>query len=228
MKEIAAAFVKAQRNFAPALKKAENPYFGSKYADLAICIEAVIDSLHDNGIAFMQHTFESEKGVIVETVFLHESGESMQAGRIFVPAAQNSPQAFGSALTYARRYSIMTACGIAPEDDDGNDASKLTRPKTQMAPAYDYWTTKHGDVPSYATSAEAEESGKPSYGSSENKQYMAEDLPSCTHGTMRWNQSKPDAPKSWGGYFCSEKTKENQCTPRWYVLRSTGKWEPQV
>ena len=134
MKEIAAAFVKAQRNFAPALKKAENPYFGSKYADLAICIEAVIDSLHDNGIAFMQHTFESEKGVIVETVFLHESGESMQAGRIFVPAAQNSPQAFGSALTYARRYSIMTACGIAPEDDDGNDASKLTRPKTQMAP----------------------------------------------------------------------------------------------
>ena len=223
MKEIAAAFVKAQRNFAPALKKAENPYFGSKYADLAICIEAVIDSLHDNGIAFMQHTFESEKGVIVETVFLHESGESMQAGRIFVPAAQNSPQAFGSALTYARRYSIMTACGIAPEDDDGNDASKLTRPKTQMAPAYDYWTTKHGDVPSYATAAEAEESGEPSYGSSEQTSVV----PECFHGVMRWNESKPDAIRAWGGYFCTEKAKEKQCKPAWYVMTSNG-WKPQV
>jgi hypothetical protein len=93
---------------------------------------------------------------------------------------------------------------------------------------YDYWSTKHGDVPSYQTSAEAEMAGTPSFGSSENLQWMADDLPTCSHGSMRWNQSKPDAPKSWGGYFCSEKIKEKQCTPRWYVLRSTGKWEPQV
>lgn len=152
----------------------------------------------------------------------------MQAGRIFVPAAQNSPQAFGSALTYARRYSLMTACGIAPEDDDGNAASKPPMPKVNAAEVYDPWTTKHGDVPSYKTSAEAELAGTPSFGSSEDKQHMAEDLPSCSHGSMRWNQSKPDAPKIWGGYFCSEKLKEHQCTPRWYVLRSTGKWEPQV
>jgi hypothetical protein len=93
---------------------------------------------------------------------------------------------------------------------------------------YDYWSTKHGDVPSYQTAAEAEQAGTPSYGSSQNSQWMADDLPTCSHGSMRWNQSKPDAPKSWGGYFCSEKIKEKQCTPRWYVLRSTGKWEPQV
>jgi hypothetical protein len=93
---------------------------------------------------------------------------------------------------------------------------------------YDYWTTKHGDVPSYKTSAEAEEAGTPSFGSSQDSAWTADAIPSCRHGEMRWNQSKPDAPKSWGGYFCSEKTKENQCTPRWYVLRSTGKWEPQV
>jgi hypothetical protein len=93
---------------------------------------------------------------------------------------------------------------------------------------YDYWSTKHGDVPSYQTAAEAEQAGTPSFGSSENSQWMADDLPTCSHGSMRWNQSKPDAPKSWGGYFCSEKIKEKQCTPRWYVLRSTGKWEPQV
>jgi hypothetical protein len=94
------------------------------------------------------------------------------------------------------------------------------------APAadYDYWTTKHGDVPSYQTAAEAEQAGTPSFGSSEESPAA----PECRHGSMRWNQSKPEAPKSWGGYFCTEKIKENQCTPRWYVLRSTGKWEPQV
>jgi hypothetical protein len=93
---------------------------------------------------------------------------------------------------------------------------------------YDYWTTKHGDVPSYKTATEAEQAGTPSFGSSEDSVWKADAIPSCHHGEMRWNQSKPDAAKSWGGYFCSEKIKENQCTPRWYVLRSTGKWEPQV
>ena len=100
--------------------------------------------------------------------------------------------------------------------------------KTETPAAdYDYWTTKHGDVPSYATSAEAEESGTPSLGSSEDA-WVPNAVPSCSHGSMRWNKSKPDAAKSWGGYFCSEKVKAMQCTPRWYVLRSTGNWEPQV
>jgi hypothetical protein len=93
---------------------------------------------------------------------------------------------------------------------------------------YDYWTTKHGDVPSYQTAAEAEQAGTPSFGSSEDSAWTADAVPSCLHGVMRWNQSKPEAPKSWGGYFCSEKIKEKQCNPRWYVLRSTGQWEPQV
>jgi len=93
---------------------------------------------------------------------------------------------------------------------------------------YDYWSTKHGDVPSYQTAAEAEQAGTPSFGSSDDSAWKADAVPSCSHGTMRWNQSKPDAPKSWGGYFCSEKIKEKQCTPRWYVLRSTGTWDPQV
>jgi hypothetical protein len=93
------------------------------------------------------------------------------------------------------------------------------------APAadYDYWTTKHGDVPSYATAAEAEESGEPSYGSSEQTSVV----PECFHGVMRWNESKPDAIKAWGGYFCSEKVKEKQCKPAWYVMTSNG-WKPQV
>ena len=94
------------------------------------------------------------------------------------------------------------------------------------APAadYDYWTTKHGDVPSYATAAEAEESGEPSYGSSEQTSVV----PECFHGVMRWNESKPDAIKPWGGYFCTEKVKEKQCKPTWFVMTSDGTWKPQV
>ena len=105
MKEIAAAFVKAQRDFLPAIKTSENPFYNSRYADLASCIDAVIGSLNANGIALVQHTSEADKGVIVHTMFLHESGEIMETGSIFFPAVQNTPQAFGSALTYARRYS---------------------------------------------------------------------------------------------------------------------------
>jgi hypothetical protein len=124
MKQIAAAFVKAQKQFAPALKNKSNSHLQSKYADLAACVEAVIDSLNANGIALTQHTHECEKGVMVETVFMHESGEVMSTGRLHVPAVKSDPQGYGSALTYARRYSLMAACGIAPEDDDGQAASK--------------------------------------------------------------------------------------------------------
>jgi len=107
------------------------------------------------------------------------------------------------------------------------EVMQLVKTETPAAD-YDYWTTKHGDVPSYQTAAEAEQAGTPSFGSSADSAWTADAVPSCSHGSMRWNQSKPDAPKSWGGYFCSEKIKEKQCTPRWYVLRSTGTWEPQV
>lgn len=122
--ELAKAFVKAQKNFAPALKTSTNPHFKSKYVDLAGCVEAVIDALNANGIALLQNTHESDNGVIVETVFLHESGETLSCGKLHVPAGKQDPQGYGSALTYARRYSLMAACGIAPEDDDGNAASK--------------------------------------------------------------------------------------------------------
>ncbi len=124
MKEIAQALVKAQRAFGPALKTSSNPHFKSRYADLAACVEAVMDGLNANGIALVQQTHECETGVIVETVFVHESGETFSAGKLHVPAVKHDAQGYGSALTYARRYSLMAACGIAPEDDDGNAASR--------------------------------------------------------------------------------------------------------
>ena len=124
MKNIATALVKAQREFGPALKTSTNPHFRSRYADLSACVEAVLDALNNNGIYLMQLTEEHEAGVKVSTTFIHESGEQISGGSLFMPATKHDAQGFGSALSYARRYSLMAACGIAPEDDDGNQASK--------------------------------------------------------------------------------------------------------
>jgi hypothetical protein len=131
-KNIAAAFVKAQRQFGPALKTSVNPHFKSKYADLANCIEAVIEALNANGIGLMQRTYECKDGVLVETVFIHESGEVMECGMLHLPASKLDAMGFGSCLTYARRYSLLAATGLAPEDDDGVAASRRTEIKSTV------------------------------------------------------------------------------------------------
>lgn len=159
MKLISTAMVKAQKEFGPALKTSTNPHFRSRYADLSACVEAVIDALNNNGIALVQKCHESDTGVNVETLLLHESGESLSCGVLHVPASKQDPQGYGSALTYARRYSLMAACGIAPEDDDGNAASRTARnpldsipklagvPIPTPAPKVDLETIKE-DIPS--------------------------------------------------------------------------------
>ena len=137
MKQIASALVKAQKEFGPALKTSTNPHLKNKYANLSAVVEAVIDALNNNGIFLMQLTHESPDGAMAETTFVHESGEMLSAGKLFFPAAKHDPQGYASALTYVRRYSLMAACGIAPEDDDGNAASKPApkpAPKVEAKP----------------------------------------------------------------------------------------------
>jgi hypothetical protein len=123
------AFLRAQMKFGPALKSATNPHFRSKYADLSACVEAVIDALNNEGLALTQETIPNSDGVAVRTVLLHTSGGRLFLGELFMPAIKHDPQGFGSALTYCRRYSLLAAMGLAPEDDDGNSASKAA-PKT--------------------------------------------------------------------------------------------------
>jgi hypothetical protein len=128
--KIAPAFIAAKKAFGPALKAKNNPAFkGSKYADLAACLEAVDDALLEHGIALYQETSLDDTGVTIETCFLHESGELIRGGKLHVPASKQDPQGYGSALSYARRYSLMAACGIAAEDDDGNAACRPSAPR---------------------------------------------------------------------------------------------------
>lgn len=133
LKNIAKSFIRAKMTFAPAIKSSTNPHFRNKYADLAACIEAVDDAFLQNGIVMYQETSETEHGVTVETVLLHESGEMIRCGKLHMPASKADAQGFMSALTYCRRGSLMAAAGIAPEDDDGQAASRIA-PKPVVKP----------------------------------------------------------------------------------------------
>lgn len=132
IKELATALAKAQATMAGAKKDSTNPHFRSKYADLASIWEACRDALTSNGIAVVQMTrATAEEAVIVETRLMHSSGEWIE-GELLVPVTKADAQGFGSALTYARRYSLAAAVGVAPEDDDGA-AAAAARPTAKQA-----------------------------------------------------------------------------------------------
>lgn len=130
--KVSAAFVKAQAEIEKASKEKTNPHFRSKYADLGAVVDAIKPALEKHGLAFMQKFHHDDKGITVETIVIHESGETLSNGLLNVPASKIDAQGFGSACTYARRYSLQAAFGVAPEDDDGNAASgKKDQPQTK-------------------------------------------------------------------------------------------------
>jgi hypothetical protein len=104
-----------------------NPAFkNAKFASLKSVIDAVKPALNANGIAFVQKSVPMDHGIAVETVF-YGHGEELSTGPVPVPIDRENAHGFGSALTYAKRYSLAMACGVAAdEDDDGNAAAKNT------------------------------------------------------------------------------------------------------
>lgn len=121
---LASAMAAAFAEIEGATKDKVNPAFKSKYADLGSVIDAIKPALVNHGLFFSQLTHSRDGGVVVETVVTHTSGEAMSFGHLFVPANRNDAQGYGSALTYARRYSLMAAFGVPAEDDDGNAAAR--------------------------------------------------------------------------------------------------------
>lgn len=124
MSALFAAMAAAFPEIEGALKDRNNPAFKSKYADLSSVVDAVKPALAKHKLFFVQLTHEQAGGVCIETVVGHADGDKFSFGKLFVPAAKQDAQGYGSALTYARRYSLMTAFGVCPEDDDGNAAVK--------------------------------------------------------------------------------------------------------
>lgn len=134
--ELAGALAKAQAGIRSAIKDSVNPHFGKKYADLASVWEACREQLSSNGLAVVQATATAPQGMVLVTTLLHASGQWIDSEYPVTPV-KNDPQALGSALTYARRYSLSSMVGVAPDDDDGNDASAHDAPRGKTAPFLD-------------------------------------------------------------------------------------------
>jgi hypothetical protein len=126
--ELAKALCKMQSEMGSAKKGSENPFFHSKYADLSSVWQAIQEPLTRNGLAISQLNRARPEGIVLRTMLMHSSGEWL-SGEIFVRAEKPGPQAFGSAMTYARRYALAAIVGLTQEDDDGNSA-------TQAQPQY--------------------------------------------------------------------------------------------
>ncbi|MFA4871290.1 MAG: ERF family protein [Pedobacter sp.] len=122
IKEIATALARAQGQIEGARKDANNPFFHNDYADLSSVWDACRQPLSDNGLSVSQTTDISEGQLVLNTTLLHSSGEWIE-GIYPINPIKNDPQGYGSAITYARRYTLSAIVGVAPKDDDGNVAS---------------------------------------------------------------------------------------------------------
>lgn len=116
--EIAAALAKAQLSVRSATKDNTNPHFKSSYASLASVWDACHEALNTNGIAIVQIPSLLADGTpALVTMLAHASGQWFRATYKIKPV-KDDPQGFGSAVTYARRYSLAAMTGVAPRDDD--------------------------------------------------------------------------------------------------------------
>ena len=132
--ELATALSKAQGVIIPASKDADNPFFKSKYADLASVWEVAREPLYKNGLAIIQLPSADGNIVTLKTLLTHSSGQFISSDLTMV-AKDASPQAIGSCITYLRRYSLSAVVGIASEiDDDGNSATPAKGEKVEAQP----------------------------------------------------------------------------------------------
>lgn len=131
---LAAALSRAQGCITGAKRDADNPFFKSKYADLASCWDAIRGPFSEQGLAIVQFPKPGQGGdspsVLIETILMHESGEWL-SDTLEVPVTKNDAQGVGSAITYGRRYGLCAAAGVAPEDDDGNAAAGRKSEKSE-------------------------------------------------------------------------------------------------
>jgi hypothetical protein len=171
--------------------------------------------------------YEDEKPSAIDYAYGNVAKYNVQMARFFVEDTVTS--------SIGRCVGLLLGTDKRPTRQDMEKVETIsTTVAKSTADDYDPWSKKFGDVPSYKTAAEAEQSGIPSLGSSMDEiaktlgGQLVEEAPQCSHGHRIWKQAHEGAPKNWGGYFCTERTKATQCAPNWYVLASDGKWKPQV
>lgn len=138
LKNLAKALAKFQADIKDPARDKDNPYFKSKYVALDGLLDAVRPVLAANGLSFIQSPVSNGQDMGVATLLMHDSGEWIESDPFMLHAVKNDPQAGGSAITYARRYSLSAVLGVAwDDDDDANMATKghQSRSNAQNAPA---------------------------------------------------------------------------------------------
>ena len=134
--ELVSALSKAQSKMKPATFNRVNPHFKNRYADFTSCMDACRIPLSDNGLSIMQYCETVNEKLMLITMLAHTSGQWIKSHFPLNPAKMDS-QSIGSAMTYAKRYSLSAMLGIVSdeeEDDDGEAAHGRGRPAVQSRP----------------------------------------------------------------------------------------------
>ena len=130
--DLAAALAKAQSQMTGAIKDSANPFFKSKYADLASVWEACRKPLSDNGLSVTQMV----NGANLDTLLMHASGQWVSSTAVLAPV-KNDPQGMGSCISYMRRYCLAAIVGVFQQDDDAESAVGRNPNRAQPRPSPD-------------------------------------------------------------------------------------------
>lgn len=136
--EVATALAKAQAELKNPGFDSNNPAFKSKYASLASVRDAIVPALTKHGLSLMQNVASCDNVISCTNRLMHTSGQWIESDAFCVPADKNNAHGYGSACTYARRFSLMAFMAVVgDEDDDGNAAVAATPAKSKPAPKLD-------------------------------------------------------------------------------------------
>ena len=147
---LAAALVAAQAELKNPSLDSTNPHFKSKFASLANVRNVVTTTFAKHGLAIVQNLSSTDRGINCTTLIVHSSGEWMESDLVSIPATKMDAQGFGSAATYARRYSLSAfASVVGDDDDDGNEAAKPTKKELSAvrpnSSGEDFWANAQGE-----------------------------------------------------------------------------------
>lgn len=129
--EIIAAMAAAWGEIPTIAEDSTNPHFKSKYASLEGILRTVRPILARHGLWVSQASVPCESGASVQTRLYHGSGGSLDLGTVCVPVNKNDAQGYGSAMTYARRYGLLSALGLAAGDDDDGNLAAAAKPSAE-------------------------------------------------------------------------------------------------
>lgn len=116
------SILKVQGDIGHAVKDASNPHFKNRYATLESVIDLVKPLCIENKLLLNFFMGKDESGDFIELIVTHIDGYT-SGSKLYLIIDKNNMQAFGSAITYARRYLLVSFFNVGQEDDDGNQAA---------------------------------------------------------------------------------------------------------